>query len=117
MNNLAEYKKKNTIRYKTEICKKWESGFCEFGDKCAFAHGSQDIRGKSCYKTKKCRQFFENGFCMFGNKCLFQHFSGYSALIEGNDDLYTMANSDKGENTAKLSMQKQRLPVFQQISS
>ena len=114
MNNLVDYKKKIAIRYKTEICKKWEAGFCEFGDKCAFAHGNEDIRGKA-YKTKRCRQFFENGYCMFGNKCLFQHLSGCYGMGEGNDNQNTMATANKGENANKTSMQKQRLPVFQQI--
>lgn len=64
------------LKYKTEICKGWEKGFCEYGEKCAFAHGPEELRAKTAlfsYKTKKCKQFFETGCCMYGKKCQFLH--------------------------------------------
>lgn len=64
-------------KYKTEVCRNWESGFCEFGDRCAFAHGYEELRQKthltSNYKTKPCKQFFELGYCMYGPRCQFRH--------------------------------------------
>lgn len=33
--NQDEFKSK----FKTEICKNWMNGKCDFGDRCAFAHG------------------------------------------------------------------------------
>ncbi|OMJ75672.1 hypothetical protein SteCoe_25142 [Stentor coeruleus] len=109
-----EYKKKSTMKYKTEICKNWEVGYCEFEDECVFAHGKEDIRGKSSYKTKKCRQFFEQGYCMFGNKCIFQHFEGLDLSIE-SDNNYTFFPNNFNESYSKTTQQKPRLPIFQQI--
>lgn len=115
MNGLVDYKKKIAIKYKTEICKNWEAGFCEFGDKCVFAHGRMEIREKSYYKTKRCRQFFESGYCMFGNKCLFQHLEGYPSSVELDDNQNSIITSNQCENSNKSSAYKPRLPVFQQI--
>ena len=65
------------MKYKTEVCRNWENGFCEFGDRCAFAHGYEELRQKthlaSNYKTKPCKQFFELGYCMYGPRCQFKH--------------------------------------------
>jgi uncharacterized Fe-S cluster protein YjdI len=116
MNAPIDYKSKIAVRYKTEICKNWESGYCEFGEKCVFAHGAEEIRGKSFYKTKKCKYFFENGYCMFGNKCIFKHLENSSSSPEGVDNQNTMKISDKKENTQQASYVKSRLPIFQQIS-
>ena len=113
MTSTIDFKKKSETRYKTELCKKWEGGFCEFGGKCAFAHGVQEIRGKYFYKTKKCKQFFENGCCMFGNKCIFQHLECNSSL-EGSSrsDVLPICKAEKG---LQQSHPKHRLPIFQQI--
>jgi hypothetical protein len=74
--NVGEQEYKN--KYKTEVCKYWaDSGYCEFGDQCAFAHGGLDIRQKatvaSNYKTKQCVQYHENGLCPYGVRCQFLH--------------------------------------------
>lgn len=65
------------VKYKTEICRNWELGTCEFGESCAFAHGYEELRNKSNmgsnYKTKKCKQFHELGYCIYGNRCQFRH--------------------------------------------
>jgi Zinc finger C-x8-C-x5-C-x3-H type (and similar) len=65
------------VKYKTEICRNWEMGACEFGSGCAFAHGYEELRYKSNtgknYKTKKCKQFHEIGYCIYGNRCQFKH--------------------------------------------
>ena len=60
------------------MCKNWEKNhYCEFGDRCAFAHGEHELRQKNFvapqYKTKKCRSFFDNGFCPYGSRCQFIH--------------------------------------------
>ncbi|CAG9328510.1 unnamed protein product [Blepharisma stoltei] len=65
------------IKYKTERCKNWEAGICEFGSRCAFAHGDSELRlrghATKNYKTKKCKQFFELGYCIYGYRCQFKH--------------------------------------------
>ncbi|CAG9335398.1 unnamed protein product [Blepharisma stoltei] len=66
-----------TIKYKTELCRNWISGFCEFGDKCAFAHGDEQLRLKEAapepVKIKKCVNYFEVGYCLLNSKCPFRH--------------------------------------------
>ena len=47
------------IKYKTELCKYYEiNGYCKYGDKCAYAHGKENLRSKvtntTAYRTKKC---------------------------------------------------------------
>lgn len=65
------------IKYKTEMCKNWDSGRCEFGDKCVFAHGDVELRNKSQTSSKAqikgCKDFQERGYCILGSKCLFSH--------------------------------------------
>ena len=66
------------IKYKTELCKYYEiNGYCKFGDRCAYAHGKENLRSKvtntSAYRTKKCTQFFEHGYCPYGSRCQFAH--------------------------------------------
>jgi hypothetical protein len=65
-------------KFKTEKCKYWDlNKSCKYGDNCAFAHGTYEIRKKSIptsnYKTKRCKQFFESGYCLYGSRCQFQH--------------------------------------------
>jgi len=65
--------------YKTQICKHYKEGNpCNMADKCSFAHGEHELRGKDLgmmmpqmavlgptpynnYKTKKCKFFTEEG--------------------------------------------------------
>lgn len=76
--NVAANQKVDKTKYKTEMCKNWiEQGFCRYGRKCQFAHGSQDLVTKepqnAKYKSKFCKSFHEKGFCPYGNRCLFRH--------------------------------------------
>jgi len=66
--------KTSEVKYKTEICKNFLQGKCKFGNKCAFAHGKEDLREKSfeC-KAKVCKQFSEYGYCLYGERCHFKH--------------------------------------------
>ena len=77
--------------YKTQICKHYKEGNpCNMADKCSFAHGEHELRGKDLgmmmpqmavlgptpynnYKTKKCKFFTEEGACKYGNNCTFAH--------------------------------------------
>ena len=67
-------------RYKTELCRPFEEhGHCKYGDKCQFAHGSNDMRSLNRhpkYKTEPCRTFHNTGICPYGPRCHFIHSSG-----------------------------------------
>lgn len=97
------------IKFKTEMCRNWTLGLCQFGDKCAFAHGSEEIRSKlkfSNYKTKDCKQFHELGYCQYGSRCQFKH-------RETSEE--TASNSSDSERSTETSTKK-RLPVFAKLA-
>lgn len=74
--NFCNIRSESQVKYKTELCRNWESGFCEFGDKCYFAHSLGEIRDKSqvsSLKHLKCKIFFELGYCLHGSKCQYSH--------------------------------------------
>lgn len=122
--NEADFKAK----YKTEPCKYWESKqSCPFGDQCAFAHGTVEIRDKihvsTNYKTKKCVQYHENLYCPYGKRCQFLHSvrslnlqqSGpisFQKQIE-NPELLIINETDCMCLTRQL---RPRLPVFADIT-
>lgn len=83
--------------FKTSLCQYFvSSGKCQFGARCIYAHGADDLRvhpsnrGKVLpkkaqqqdtnllYKTSLCRSFMSDGICLFGARCLFAH--GYAEL-------------------------------------
>ena len=101
------------LKYKTEICRNWETGFCEFGDKCAFAHGADELRQKthlsSNYKTKKCKQFYELGYCMYGNRCQFRHKEESPSSKASTNPSNSLASSRK---SSEENSSKRRLPIF-----
>ena len=75
--NIIKAENKVDPKYKTEICKKFQStGYCPYGYKCRFAHGKQELlmkqKGKN-YKKRPCKTFFEKGYCPYGSRCNFRH--------------------------------------------
>ena len=115
------------IKYKTELCKYYEiDGHCKYGDKCAYAHGKENLRSKvtntTAYRTKKCTQFFEQGYCPYGSRCQFAH-QLKSNIINNPYDrgmtygkiLETISKLENAENIKKL-IEKPRLPVFLEFS-
>ena len=69
-------------QYKTTLCKNYqESGKCDFGPQCQFAHGQLELRtlGQNYlqlnpqYKTVMCSHFTEHGSCPQGQNCQFSH--------------------------------------------
>ena len=75
--NIIKKENKVDPKYKTEICKKFQSiGKCPYGNKCRFAHGEQELimkpKGKN-YKKIACKSFFEKGYCPYGSRCHFRH--------------------------------------------
>ncbi len=104
-------------KFKTEKCKYWDlNRTCKYGENCAFAHGSNEIRQKivssSNYKTKKCKQFFENGFCPYGSRCQFLHRDEEKTQFSYGNLLRVI--EEKGES--KIDHSK-RLKIFEKICS
>jgi len=52
-------------------------GTCRYGDKCSFAHGNEELKGKpnlpAQWKTKPCKMFHATGRCDYGIRCHFVH--------------------------------------------
>lgn len=72
--NAETYMKK----YKTELCKNFEMrGYCKWGSKCCFAHGSHELRAKrhlnNKYKSKICKHYHRHGYCPYGLRCQYFH--------------------------------------------
>ncbi|CDK24318.1 unnamed protein product [Kuraishia capsulata CBS 1993] len=67
----------NTNLYKTELCLQFQSkGFCPYGVKCQFAHGSEELKQvqrSSNWKTKPCVNWTKSGWCKYGRRCCFKH--------------------------------------------
>jgi len=79
--------------YKTRLCERFETeGFCPYGPKCTFAHGTNELRERPTaeekvgsppsardgpenplYKTRLCERFMKENFCQYGPKCNFAH--------------------------------------------
>lgn len=105
------------VKYKTEVCRNWEAGFCEFGERCAFAHGYQELRQKQFltnnYKTKPCKQFFELGYCMYGSRCQFKH-KDFSERSPNS----TASSSPRGVESAEsyeTNKGRRRLRIFKDL--
>ena len=79
--------------YRTQICTRWMEGSCQYGDRCNFAHGEEqlrqfggtgsgvtrfapvDIKSRSndpAYRTKLCTRWAQ-GACQYGDRCMFAH--------------------------------------------
>ena len=114
------------IKYKTELCKYFEiNGYCKYGDRCAYAHGKENLRSKvtnsTAYRTRKCVQFFENGYCPYGNRCQFAHQvlsniinNPYDRKMTYKKTLETISKLENIENIKKL-IEKPRLDIFKEI--
>ena len=59
--------------YKTSICKSWaESGNCQYGGACLFAHGEGEKRSEGQqYKTSLCKNWEASGTVMEIVKCCY----------------------------------------------
>jgi len=68
----------DSTRHKSELCRQYyESGSCEYGLRCHFAHGTHELNNTRNrhrnYKTKECTAYMDFGYCAFGTRCAFVH--------------------------------------------
>ncbi|CAB4399900.1 unnamed protein product [Rhizophagus irregularis] len=96
--------------YKTRLCERFETeGYCPYGTKCTFAHGTVELRERPAnveektdnsstvkdgpenplYKTRLCERFMKENFCQYGPKCNFAH---------GEHELRDRPNAIRGDN-------------------
>uniref|UniRef100_A0A0N4Z3I5 C3H1-type domain-containing protein n=1 Tax=Parastrongyloides trichosuri TaxID=131310 RepID=A0A0N4Z3I5_PARTI len=68
---------KNPKLYKTELCRSWmDSGRCNYGERCQYAHGEHEKRPiprHPKYKTEACQSYHKRGYCPYGPRCHFIH--------------------------------------------
>ncbi|KAI6215632.1 RING finger protein unkempt [Aphelenchoides besseyi] len=60
-------------RYKTAICKLWQTNNCKFGDRCDFAHGEHELRNQQQPTGRICSQYAQLGRCSNGTLCQHRH--------------------------------------------
>ena len=128
LKNIIEEENKFDPKYKTELCKKFQStGKCPYGPKCRFAHGKEELLSKTQgvnYKKKRCKTFYEKGYCPYGSRCNFQHderkFSDisfsyfYLQLFLFKQYVFIQSRIEYYSN--KSNLLKNRLPVFETLS-
>lgn len=82
---------------KTELCRNHERGHCVYGSKCAYAHGSSELRRQtldemeqagripnaSRFRSYPCITWVSTGSCVYGHRCVFIHDPRLIASEEG----------------------------------
>ena len=99
-----QFRPDSDLRYKTELCRNWETGTCEYRDKCFYAHGLSELREKSgakTFKDQKCENFFKYGYCISGSKCQFSHIED-SACIHAKKPQISLSQEKTSSPTRPL---------------
>lgn len=102
------------MKFKTEICKNYRSGYCEFGDRCVFAHGERELRDKNeiAGKSKECKQYINMGYCINGSHCNYEH-KLMSPKTASSSPTCSTFSSRKNSDEAFRS----KLPIFIDLES
>ncbi|KAJ4458176.1 hypothetical protein PAPYR_6136 [Paratrimastix pyriformis] len=114
---LASGEPKRRTLYKTELCRNYmELGHCEYGDKCEFAHGLDDLIATGprhpCYRTRPCHSFHSPEMvCYYGTRCRFQH------AAPQPEEAQVVALSSLVTTAASALTPGGRLPIFERFSS
>ncbi|CAM9803750.1 unnamed protein product, partial [Ectocarpus sp. 8 AP-2014] len=102
---------------KTELCRNHDNGSCTFGDRCAFAHGLDDIKHKtlrdleeegriadaSKYQACLCQTWVATGTCRYGRKCVFIHDNRVKGTIGLSPRTSTLAKSAASRSSSSSS--------------
>jgi len=120
--------------YKTELCRSFvDTGFCRYGIKCQFAHGSHEIRPvvrHPKYKTEVCKNFATTGHCPYGARCRFIHIGAVQQESDivwssswtsdspvGIPSKKSAALIEDEEEDTELEGSMKRLAIFQTIAN
>lgn len=100
--------KVDRTKFKTEMCKNWlEQGFCRYGPKCQFAHGTDEVhkakKHSKQYKSKKCKAFHEKDYCLYGSRCQFKHEERSLEEIKSYDHVIQLMTFIQGHKHLALS--------------
>ena len=102
---IGSIRQEGQNKIKTELCRNLEAGFCEFGDKCFFAHSIEELRDKSraaACKLVKCKNFFELGYCLNGHKCQYRHRESSPDTAANSPNVSAKASRKGSEDTHKV---------------
>jgi len=69
--------RRNNATYKTMMCTMFtQSGECNYGVRCQYAHGQEELRVVAPhpkFKTQMCNKYNSATGCQYGDKCHFRH--------------------------------------------
>jgi len=56
----------------SRVCRHWDRGFCQRGEKCGFDHPGDKEQSLSAFSRAVCRHW-RRGFCQLSDSCSFRH--------------------------------------------
>ncbi|CAM9792697.1 unnamed protein product [Ectocarpus fasciculatus] len=88
---------------KTELCRNHTKGFCTYGDRCAFAHGREELKYRTLremqnagripdavkYRCIPCMTWVATGSCPYSSRCVFIH----DPRVQGRQEAWLYAGS------------------------
>ncbi|CAM9507399.1 unnamed protein product [Ectocarpus sp. 8 AP-2014] len=88
---------------KTELCRNHSKGFCTYGDRCAFAHGREELKYRTLremqnagripdavkYRCIPCMTWVATGSCPYSSRCVFIH----DPRVQGRQEAWLYAGS------------------------
>ncbi|KAL4441430.1 hypothetical protein ABPG74_013725 [Tetrahymena malaccensis] len=117
-------KQTDQTKYKTELCNTFTiTGHCDYGAKCRFAHGKDELQKKPSitnnnFRTKYCKAFHEKMYCPYGQRCHFLHDVRSLIQIQSKKVYQKKLNLDQSLLQKNInSKQTSRLPIFNYICS
>ncbi|KAL4467468.1 hypothetical protein ABPG72_000678 [Tetrahymena utriculariae] len=117
-------KQTDQTKYKTELCNTFTlTGQCDYGVKCRFAHGKDELQKKSSitnnnFRTKYCKAFHEKMYCPYGQRCHFLHDVRTLIQIQSKKVYQKKLNLDQSLIQKNINQkQTSRLPIFNYICS
>jgi len=117
-NGLAKVQVKtlSNDKYKTEFCDQIKQrGFCQYGDKCQFAHSRNELREKPRhpkYKTKVCNTFRDTGYCKYGKRCTFIHPTAEKPQSTNQSTLTALLQNLQNQQQQRSAMQSSQSANF-----